>query len=137
MGSMFNHCTAMSNAAGQLLYQWQLAYQGHPNVIPGQNLALDGDVVWTKPSIGWVKANIDAAIFQNQGQIGAGCIVRDAASNMIIARTTNILGAYPVREAEALSLEEALSWLKERQIDKCILETDSAQIVEALNDSSK
>ena len=48
--------------------------------------SLDRDVAWTKPLMGWVKANVDAAIFQNQGRIGTGCIVRDSAGAMIMAR---------------------------------------------------
>ena len=66
-----------------------------------------------------------------------GCIVRDSIGAMIIARTTSIMGAFPIREAEALSFNEALSWFKVRQVDRCIIETDSTQVVEALKNTSK
>ena len=56
---------------------------------------------------------------------------------MIMARTMNIMGAYPVREAEAMSLKEALTWLKRNQVDKCIIETDPAQVITTLNDTPK
>ena len=51
---------------------------------------------------------------------------------MVKAHTSKITGAYLVREAEALSLKEALSWLKEKQIEKCIIEIDSLQLMQAL-----
>ena len=68
-----------------------------------------------------------------------------------MARTTSILGVYPTREAEAfffffffwiieaeaLCMKEVLSWLKERQLDTCIIETDSMQVIEAQNTSSQ
>ena len=98
---------------------------------------LDGDVAWTQPLMGWVKANVDAAIFQNQGRIRTGCIVRDSAGAMIMARTMNIMGAYLVRKARAMSLREAITWLKRKQVDKCIIETDSTQVIVALNDTPK
>ena len=87
--------------------------------------------------MGWVKANGDVAIFQNQGRIGTGCIVRDSAVAMIMAHTLNIMRAYLIREAEVTSLKEALTWLKRKQVDKCIIETNSTQVIVALNDNPK
>ena len=69
-------------------------------------------MAWTKPLMGWVKANVDAAIFQNQVRIGTCCTVRDSTSAMIMGRTMNIMGAYSVQEVETLNLKEALTWLK-------------------------
>ena len=54
---------------------------------------------------------------------------------MVKAHTYKITGAYPVWEAEALSLKEALSWLKEKYIEKCIIEIDSSQVMQALFES--
>ena len=51
--------------------------------------------------------------------------MRDSEGAMVMARTTPILGAYSAREAEALCMKEVLTWLKERQLDTCIIETDS------------
>ena len=50
-----------------------------------------------------------------------------------MASTSKIRVAYPVRGAEALSLKEELSWLKEKQVEKCII--DSLQVVQALSES--
>ena len=34
-------------------------------------------------------------------------------------------------------MKELLTWLKERQLDTCIIETDSMQVIEALHTSSQ
>ena len=54
-----------------------------------------------------------------------------------MAHTMNIMGAYPVREAEAMSLKEALTWFKRKQVDKYVIEINSAQVIPALNDTPK
>ena len=41
-------------------------------------------MAWTKPPRGLVKANVDAAAFQNQGKIGACCIFRDLDVTMVM-----------------------------------------------------
>ena len=41
-------------------------------------------MAWTKPPRGLVKANVDAAVFQNQGKIGACCIFIDLDVTMVM-----------------------------------------------------
>ena len=55
---------------------------------------------------------------------------------MVMARTTPSLGAYPVREAEALCMKEVLNWLKESQLDTCNIETDSMLVIKVMHTSS-
>ena len=55
---------------------------------------------------------------------------------MVMTRTTPILGAYLAREAKAMCIKEVITWLKERQLDTCIIETDSMHVIEALHTSS-
>ena len=56
--------------------------------------------------------------------------MRDSEGAMVMARTTP-------REAEALCMKEVLTWLKERQLDTCIIETDSMQVIEAMHTSAQ
>ena len=64
-------------------------------------------------------------------------MVRDSKGAMIMAAgTTKIVGTFLAKECEALSIKEALSWLKMRQMDKCIVETSSMQVIEALYGTS-
>lgn len=68
---------------------------------------------WSKPPSGWIKVNIDAARFEEFKCIGMGAIIRDALGKFVRARSRRIGVLLHPREAEALSLKEALSWVKE------------------------
>lgn len=63
---------------------------------------------WSPPPQGWVKVNIDTAVFENLGCIGVGCVVRDTEGVFICARNHRVMACMQPREAEALSLKEAL-----------------------------
>ena len=91
-----------------------------------------GDRTWRKPELGWLKLNIDAAVFQD-GQIGVGCVLRDAQGQFVGPRCQKVGGAWLPREAEAISLNEALSWVIERRYDHCIVETDSKSFAMVCN----
>ncbi|XP_074374021.1 uncharacterized protein LOC141714399 [Apium graveolens] len=87
---------------------------------------------WCRPQEGWVKINIDAACHDQVGYIGAGCIVRDDRGRFIRARSIKIRGGWQPREAEALSLKEALSWVREWRSSRCVFELDAKIVVEAV-----
>lgn len=88
--------------------------------------------VWTRPSVGWSKMNVDAAVFQD-GSTGIGSVLRDSDGQFIHARCRRIHGEWTPREAEAIGLKEALSWSKEHNIANCIVETDSKILADACN----
>lgn len=79
---------------------------------------------WTKPPEGHVKINYDASGVVN-GSVGVGCVVRDSQGSFVGARCCRIEGEKQPREAGALSLKEALSWVKSLGYKQCIFETDS------------
>lgn len=86
---------------------------------------------WSPPSQGWVKVNIDAAMFGDIGCTGIGCVIRDENGVFIRARNQKIAANLQPREAEAVGLREALSWVKELGHKRCIFETDSKLLAEA------
>lgn len=67
---------------------------------------------WYKPLEGWVKINIDASCRQGNVYVGVGCVVRDDMESFVRACTNLVRCRVYAREAEALSLKEALSWVK-------------------------
>lgn len=87
---------------------------------------------WSKPPVGWIKINLDAAIFP-EGFIGVGIVIRDSHGDFVRAICSHIEGAWQPRDAEALSLKEALSSAKSLNLHHCIFETDSKTLVEACN----
>lgn len=86
--------------------------------------------VWSVPPVGWVKANVDAAVFQD-GTIGIGCVIRDMHGQFVCARCRKVAGACKAPEAEAISLKEALSWVKDMSITHCLFETDLKNLADA------
>lgn len=67
---------------------------------------------WCLPPTGWVKINLDVACPPGCEYVAIGCVVRDEYGLFKRARSRIITGARTSREAEAMSLREALSWIK-------------------------
>lgn len=86
---------------------------------------------WSPPPPDWIKINIDAAIFEATGSVGISSIIRYAAGEFVRARAQKIEVNMQPREAEAVSLKEALSWTKELGFQKCIFETDAKMLADA------
>lgn len=93
-----------------------------------------GDRTWRKPDEGWVKVNMDAAVF-GDGSISVGSVIRDANGCFIGARCRRLEGSWSPREAEAMSMKEALSWVIEKGFKHCVFESDSKCLVTACNGS--
>lgn len=68
--------------------------------------------LWTKPPIGFLKCNVDAALlFQAEGKIGSGIILRESDVNFVTAKSViNSYSSSSAPVAEAISIREALSW---------------------------
>ena len=93
-----------------------------------------GDRVWSKPSPGWFKINIDAAVFM-MGGIGVAAVVRDDQGGFVAACVLKLPGKWSLREAEALALKEALSWVLDRGYMQCEFETDCYALAATCNGS--
>lgn len=126
-GSVFG----VRSAASHLYREWTEAQAKEANRrIRGEV----GDRSWSPPPAGWLKVNIDAAVFLN-GLIGVGAVIRDDQGCFVGARCLRVTGAWKPREAEAIGLKEALSWVIVRGYTKCVFETDSYTLAAACNGS--
>ena len=117
------------------LQQWIIAQQ-LPSIRNNQQCN-QGTVSWIKPPSGVVTCNVDAALFSSTKQFGFGCVVRDSEGHFCGARSVTVF--YPLMEpalAEAMSLREALSWLKTCSFPSIILELDSLLVVQAIHSSA-
>lgn len=74
---------------------------------------------------GWVKVNMDAALFQDES-IGVGCVMCDSNVVFVGTRCCRLVGAWTPREAETIGMKEAyvirmgigpVSW---KQIIRCL-----------------
>ena len=59
-------------------------------------------------------------------------MVRDSQGLFLHATSRVVNDLFQVRELETLGLREALSWIKQMGFDRVIFETDSLQVVQAL-----
>lgn len=91
---------------------------------------------WQRPQEGWVKVNLDAAVFESISAIGVGGVIRDESGRLLRAMCTQIPGVWSPREAEALSLKEVLSLVKNNGFTRCIFETDSKLLADACQNGS-
>ncbi|KAL8146785.1 hypothetical protein AgCh_004503 [Apium graveolens] len=110
--------------------EWKRAQQ-EKVVERGTTEASNAPRSWEKPPLNWVKINVDVSLLGSENCIGIRMIVRDTAGNFIMARSRKQENLVPPREAEAMCLKEALSWMKSKGFQKCIFETDSQVLAQA------
>ncbi|XP_017240177.2 uncharacterized protein LOC108212974 [Daucus carota subsp. sativus] len=119
------------NTAKGLIREWTevQAREGSMSVT-----GVNGDRVWSKPSMGWFKVNVDAAVFM-LGGIGVAAVVRDDQGGFVAAHVLKLPGKWNPREAEALALKEALAWVIKKGYQKCEFETDCYALAATCNGS--
>lgn len=69
--------------------------------------------------------------------MGVGCVVRDDSGSFLRARTNMVRGCLFVKETEALSLMEALPWMKTWRINEVIFQSDTKLLVDAFKGNQK
>ena len=63
-------------------------------------------------------------------------IIRDSKGNCIACATFWFVGMFQVKGAEAISLMEALSWIKNKRLQNVIFETDSRVVSNVIQERS-
>ncbi|KAL9426929.1 hypothetical protein AB3S75_033667 [Citrus x aurantiifolia] len=123
------------NSAGHMLYQWQVLRQQVMLADEAASNVGHGAVCWERPPTGWAKCNVDAAVFHSQSLVSYGCVVRNSEGMFLAASCDRFLGKFGAREAEALGVREALSWLKQLHLPRVIIEMDCLQVFKALSEN--
>ncbi|KAL6509415.1 hypothetical protein OROGR_022725 [Orobanche gracilis] len=67
---------------------------------------------WTRPVAGRFKLNTDAAICVETEAMGMGWVLRDSDDHFLAAKGSNWPEKFSQKIAEAVSIREALSWMK-------------------------
>lgn len=65
--------------------------------------------------------------------MGYGCILHNNQDIVVAAFFGLLAGKFPTTIVETLKIREALSWLKELQIDHFIVDSDTQIITDSLN----
>ena len=127
-----SHESAMRTVylALEFLFDWISIQEGVTTV--SQVIPFPVQQHWKRPLPGFVKCNIDAAVFREEGKSSWGIVVRDSQGLFLHAASRVVNGLFHVRELETMGLREALSWIKQLGLKRVIFETDSLQVVQAL-----
>ncbi|KAH9724792.1 putative reverse transcriptase/RNA-dependent DNA polymerase [Citrus sinensis] len=124
---------SLVNVAGHYLFSWQEAKRKNFITVEEEQEQLGhGSVCWGKPPQGWLKCNVDAGVFSSQSRYSFGGVIRDSGGAFIAAKCQRFPGLFRPREAEALAVCEALSWIKNLQLSKIIVEIDCLNVYSAL-----
>ena len=91
-------------------------------------------IAWAKPSIGYVKLNIDDSSLGNPGHDGAGGVFRDSDGN-ILAGFSLFLGSRTNMEAEAMALLEGLQ--SSASFHSLQVEMDSQALLNMVNGNGR
>lgn len=117
-------------SALNLLSQWTVAQKSFRKT--SSNPVAEGDFKWVRPVAGTVKCNIDGSVFEAQGKVGFGFVIRNDLGHFLHARNGSISAPLDPLLAEAISCREALSWIKDAGLSNVCVEADSLILILAL-----
>jgi ribonuclease HI len=90
--------------------------------------------MWQKPSIGWLKCNVDAAFHKELNKTSVGWCLRDHMGRFVMAGTKE--GNCSVPQGESIALLEELKVVEHMGRSQVIFETDSKSVVDAIQHSN-
>ena len=122
---------------GKTLREWRQAQQCKVMTQKSLEMPDSMPIRWNKPPYNWTKLNVDAAIFNNGSSTGLGCILRDHEGTFLAARSVNKQIRLQPREAKALSVREALHWIRIQSLSNVIVEMDSLLVFQANTSSGR
>ncbi|KAL9450806.1 hypothetical protein AB3S75_012526 [Citrus x aurantiifolia] len=108
-----------------------------PEITNGGKLQKLKQTVWTPPPQGWLKLNVDAATDSKKSCAGLGAIIRDSTGNCMAAgiKAVKFSGVLSIVEAEAA--EWGVQIAQQRGMQSIILETDSKEVADLINDRER
>ncbi|XP_058783150.1 uncharacterized protein LOC131657808 [Vicia villosa] len=124
--------TTLGVKAIQIWNDWFQAQDNSTN-----NARAQQALVWSAPSVGWLKCNVDAAFNNNNDTTDRGWCVRNHLGNFIYAGTSWDPGTLPVFEAEALALKEAILGAISSHLEFVTFESDSQIVTQAIHSNRK
>lgn len=87
---------------------------------------------WEPPHLPFMKCNCDAALFLDGSSVCYSLIVQNFAGDFICAKAGLLPDHISILKGEALSVHEALSWLKSIVFTHVVVEVDNKILFESL-----
>lgn len=120
------------NSARVVLSRWKEAQDKFFDRSCGLLNPDDGDELWSPPTENKTKINTDAAVFESSNCYSFAFAARNHKRDLIEARSSCKEGYTSPECAEAMVIREALSWIKAKQLNDTIVETDCLVVVQAI-----
>jgi hypothetical protein len=92
--------------------------------------------VWTKPQQGWIKCNVDAAIFNANTIMGYGICFRNSTDNFLLGKSDLNYSSVTVLEVEAIGLLESIKMAISKAFHHVMFKTDSKILVDLLKSTN-
>jgi ribonuclease HI len=128
-----NNQPSMTQIGLNAFNAWQVWFEANNVQSSSQQQAQNvTNTCWNKPSQGWIKINVDAAFFRDQGMTSVACCVRDETGSFICAKTRTFNTVVTVLEGEALALLEAIRLAVHHGWDHVAFESDSNTLVHSI-----
>ncbi|XP_026435187.1 uncharacterized protein LOC113332901 [Papaver somniferum] len=87
---------------------------------------------WQRPPKHWIKINIDASMIYDFSKDGFALIIRDCTGGFLWATAFSKV-ARDVMQVEAMILLKALQWIKDRNLQRVIVEGDNVSVINGCN----
>ncbi|XP_030930791.1 uncharacterized protein LOC115956606 [Quercus lobata] len=94
------------------------------------------DVGWAAPPPDVYKINVDGATAGIGCRSSVGVVIRDCRGMAVAAVSKVLNGNYGAAVTEAFAVEEGILLAREMELQRIIVESDSCEVVDAINESS-
>jgi hypothetical protein len=94
--------------------------------------ALGAKPQWIPPELGFLKVNIDAALYKNSNVVAMAAVARDEARVFMGASTLVVNGIYDPKTAEVMACREGLALATDLLTWRVCIGTDYAAAVKSL-----
>ncbi|KAK4284117.1 hypothetical protein QN277_000990 [Acacia crassicarpa] len=101
--------------------------------VPNVGLAIEGELIWERPPMNWVKLNVDGAVSRRSSLAGVGELLRGWKGEWIAGFTKSV-GICNANSAEEWAIWEGLNLAWDLGFKKIVLESDAQELVLRLLD---
>jgi hypothetical protein len=134
--ALFTHPNVVMANAQAALQDYQNAQE---QVVPFQIEGvegMEGQGKWTKPPLGWFKANWDTAIAKHTGQVKMGFVIQNHNGDMLAARNYTHLGYVEPTSIEAMATMVAIQLARDMGLMQVQLEGDAKVVIDVVLSST-
>lgn len=114
------------------LIQWQSVQDRTFDRFMGFMTHEDGQERWSPPMCNRIKINVDAAIFDSSSCYSYAMVIRNHNGELLEAVSSCKQATITLELAEAVSIKEALSWVKNQGKENVDIESDCLQVIQAI-----